>query len=682
MTKVLDFKKFDLDENINIDDIKSNPIDFAKKTTIKDGINFLKMANYYYYHTDKPMITDSTYDKIEEVLKERSPKNKFWFEIREGVAEEDGSSNIAIQKEKVKLPYWMGSMDKIKPGKEQIEKWSVKYPGSYVISEKLDGMSCLLVYNPESSTTKLYSRGDGSVGQDISNLLKYVKIPKLSPKKLKDLGVDVDENDDNNNNENDNIALRGELIVSKSMFDKKYKDIKNDPRSMVAGLMNAKYADTNEIADLDLVIYEIIQPENLKASVQFDLIDKIGFKTPRNEVLKVKKLDEETLIKMLPEWKSESNYEIDGLIITQDKSQERNTDGNPDYSRAFKMDLDEQRGLGEVEEILWDISRYGKIIPRIKIKPLKIGGVVIQKATAFNAKFIKDNKLGPGAVVNIIRSGDVIPKIDSVVKEAPHGASMPDVKYKWHEGGYDIYIDEDEETESKTDEIEIKKITYFMTTLEAEGISASTIKRYYDAGFTTIKSILDMTMDDLLKLPSTKDKLATKQLLVLENIKTKEHPLELLMTASGNFGLGIGSKKIKLVIDTYPDILTRKITKTEIKHIDGFEDKTTTIFLEGLEKFKTWLKEHKLYYDDPVKKVNQAKTFGKLDNMTIVMTGFRDKDLKSQIEGIGGIVSDNLTAKTDILLAKDPSESGTKMDKARKLNIKIMSVEEFKNKYL
>ena len=127
--------------------------------------------------------------------------------------------------------------------------------------------------------------------------------------------------------------------------------------------------------------------------------------------------------------------------------------------------------------------------------------------------------------------------------------------------------------------------------------------------------------------------------------------------------------------------MTKKVGKTEIKQIDGFEDKTTTIFLDGLEKFKKWLKEHKLYYDDPVKKVNQAKTFGKLDNMTIVMTGFRDKDLKAQIESIGGEVSDNLTAKTDILLAKDPSESGSKMDKARKLNITIMSVDEFKTKY-
>jgi NAD-dependent DNA ligase len=354
-------------------------------------------------------------------------------------------------------------------------------------------------------------------------------------------------------------------------------------------------------------------------------------------------------------------------------------DGNPDYSRAFKMDLDEQRGIGHVEEILWEISRHGKIIPRIKIKPLKIGGIVIQKATAFNAKYVKDHNLGPMAILNIIRSGDVIPYIESVIKEAPDGPSMPDVKYKWHPGGYDIYIDETEET----DEIEVKQITYFMSTLEAEGISKEIIKRYYyDGGFKTIKSILNMTMDDLLKLPSTKEKSATKQLLVLEHIKTNEYPLETLMAASGVFGLGMGSRKVKLVIDTYPDIMTRQITKSDLIKIDGFEEKTATVFLTGLEKFKKWVIENKLYYDDPLKKSNQKKDSGKLDGMIFVMSGFRDKDLKKNIEDNGGVVTDAISSKTTVLIVKDLSESSTKIEKAKKLNIEIMKIEECKKKYI
>jgi DNA ligase (NAD+) len=670
MSKDLELKKFNLDE------IKSNPLKFAKDTTIMNGINFLKLANFYYYKTDKPIISDSIYDKIEEQLKLRSPKNKYWSEVREagiGIDMETKESSIDIdgkgitmEKSKVKLPYWMGSMDKIKAGKEQVEKWSIKYPGVYVVSEKLDGMSCLLVYEQSTSKMNLYSRGDGSIGQDITGLLKYVKCPKINIKSG-ELDSDI-------------LALRGELIITKDKFNDKYKDIKNDPRSMVAGLMNAKNVDSSELKDLDLVIYEIIEPARITPSAQFDIINNLGFKTPRNEILKIKTLDDDLLMKLLQKWKTESKYEIDGLIITQDKPQERNTDGNPDYSRAFKMDLDEQRGIGEVEEILWEVSRHGKIIPRIKIKPIKVGGIVIQKATAFNAKFIDDNKLGPGAVVNIIRSGDVIPYIESVVKPAPGGASLPeDIKYKWHSGGYDIYIDEDNES----DDIEIKKITYFMTTLEADGISGSTIKRYYDAGFKTLKSILDITKSDLLKLPNTKEKLATKQLEVIESIKNKEHPLDILMASSGSFGIGVGAKKAKLVIDMYPDIISndKNITKSDLIKIDGFEEKTSEIFLSGLVKFKEWLKETKLKYINPATKSDEKSGSGKYNGMTIVMTGFRDKDLKKEIEDNGGNVSDTLSSKTTILIAKDINEGGNKIEKARKLKVIVMSLDEFIAKY-
>ncbi len=657
-----ELKKFDIEE------IKANPSKFVTETTIATGISFLKLANYYYYKTDKPLVSDSTYDKIEEGLKKRAPKNKYWSEIREGV-NEDGSEEKVVEKEKVKLPYWMGSMDKIKPGKEQVEKWSAKYPGFYLISEKLDGMSCLLVFTKKPTDNdiniKLYSRGDGSVGQDVSSLLKHIKIKTPSVVK-------------------NELAIRGELIISKAKFDSKYKETKTDPRSMVAGLMNSKYADPEELKDLEIVMYEIIEPSGLKPSQQFEMIAEMGFHTPRNEVLKKKALDEETMMTMLSEWKKESKYEIDGLIVTQDKPQERNTTGNPDYSRAFKMDLDEQRGVGEVEEILWEISRHGKIIPRIKMKPLKIGLITIQKATAFNAKFIKDNKLGPGAVVNIIRSGDVIPYIESVVKEAPLGAEMPkDIKYKWHPGGYDIYIDEENVSESKTDSIEIKKILYFMTSLEAEGISSSTVKRYFDAGFTTIHDILNITEDELLELPNTKERLATKQLAVLHKVRDSEHPLEKLMSASGVFGLGLGERKAKFLIDVYPDIMTKNITKSDIIKVDGFEEKTADVFLKGLPKFKKWLEETGMKYEKPGQQSAKNKTTssGGLTGQIIVMTGFRDKDLKSEIESKGGEVADTLTSKTTVLLAKDTSEESSKLDKARKLKIPIMTVDEFKKKY-
>ena len=494
-----------------------------------------------------------------------------------------------------------------------------------------------------------------------------------------------------NDNFKGDLVIRGEILIKKSVFNEKYKDIKNDPRSMVAGLINAKHPEQGELNDLDLVSYEVIEPSNMIPKEQFELLEKYGFNIPRNELIKTRTIEEDILMKMLEKWKKESGYEIDGLIITQNLEHERNISGNPDYSRAFKMDLDEQRGIGEVEEILWEVSRHGKVIPRIKIKPIKIGGIVIQKATAFNAKYIQDNQLGVGAVVNIIRSGDVIPYIEEVVKPAPNGADMPQFKYKWHSGGYDIYIDIDsvkgvdgKDKEGNGDILEIKKITYFMTTLEAEGISQSTIKRYYEAGYKTLKDILDMTEEDLLELPNTKEKLATKQLKVLTEIKETEYPLDKLMAASGVFDLGFGSKKAKLVIDAYPDILTKKITKNNIIEINGFEEKSADLFLKGLEKFKKWLLEHKLKYIDPIKLKSNSSSKPekeqKLKDLTIVMTGFRDKELEKLIEEQGGNNTGTVSSKTSILLAKDINESGGKLEKAIKLKVPIMTIEEFKIK--
>jgi NAD-dependent DNA ligase len=127
--------------------------------------------------------------------------------------------------------------------------------------------------------------------------------------------------------------------------------------------------------------------------------------------------------------------------------------------------------------------------------------------------------------------------------------------------------------------------------------------------------------------------------------------------------------------------MTRNITKSDVIKIDGFEEKTAKIFLSGLEKFKKWVIENKLYYADPLKKSNEKKNSGKLANMTIVMTGFRDKSLEELIVSEGGTNTSSVSSKTSLLLIKDINEGGSKIEKARSLKIHIMNVEDFKKKY-
>lgn len=646
-------KKFD------IDSIKKDPEAFAKKVLIKDGLTFLKLANHYYYGTDKPIVSDSVYDKIEDILKERSPNNKMWKEVRAPM-DLDITDRI-----KVKLDYWMGSMDKIKPGKELVEKWSAKYPGPYEISEKLDGMSILYVI--KNNNHQLYTRGKGEYGYDVSHLLGYLTLPKLD-KLMKNIS----------NNSNGTLVMRGELIIPKKLFYDKYASTKTDPRSMVAGIINAKHPDPKEIKDLDIMIYEVIDPSHLKPSDQFLYAKKLGFKVPRHTTLTDKELKESTLITLLPKWKSESTHEMDGLIITQNKVQKRNVSGNPPYSRAFKMDDESQKASSVVEEIIWDVSRHGKLIPTVRIKPVKIGNVTIQRATGFNAKFIQDNHLGKGAIVNIIRSGDVIPYITSIVKKAPK-IDMPSIKYKWHEGGYDIYVDG-----SGHDDLEIKKITYFMNTLDVEGLNLSTVKKYYINGYKTINQILNLTEEHISQIEGLGTKIAHKHIKEFERIKNNKHPLEKLMPASGCFGLGFGVRKSKMILQVYPDILTRNIKKEDIVAISGFESKTADLFINGLNKFKTWLQKHNFKYTiDHFKKNTSGSKSSNLvlKDQVVVMTGFRDKTLETFVENNGGRNSSGVNSKTTILIAKDPSAGGSKINKAKELGVKIYSLDKFKQHF-
>jgi NAD-dependent DNA ligase len=651
-----ELKQFDLPS------IQKDPEEYSKKVQIGIGVKLIKLANHFYY-IGKPIFSDNIYDKIEDVLKKRSPNNKIWKEIR---------APFEVSDEKVELPYWMGSMDKIKPGKNEIDKWSAKYPGPYIISEKLDGMSCLLVIKPNE--IKMYSRGNGKLGYDVSHLVSYLNLPEIKfDDTLKKIGVNLNVN----LNIIDELTFRGELIISQKTFKTKYEKTKTDGRSMVAGLMNAKHPDPNEIKDLDLVIYEMIIPTGTKSSTQFLIAKKLGFKTAKIELDNRDVIDDNTMIGLLTKMKANSLYEIDGVILTQDIPRPRNTSDNPPYSRAFKMSSDEQRAQATVEEILWEVSKWGKLIPRIKVKPVTIGNVTIQKATAFNAKYIQDNKLGPGAKVQLIRSGDVIPYIEVVLSPSPGGASMPTIKYKWHLGGYDIYVDQSEA--SGQDDLQIKQLTYFMTTLDVEGINQSTIKRLYDNDYKTLSKILNMTKDDFLKLPNTKEKLATKHYESIQNILTKTHPLELLMSASSLFGLGFGIKKTKAILDVFPNLLTQPITTDDVVGINGFEAKTAKLFIDGLPKFKIWLKTHNLNYKLPSNTSSSSK--GKLNDQIIVMTGFRDKILETLIEKEGGTNSSTVSSKTTILIAKDPDAGGSKIDKALNLGVVVLNVDQFKNKF-
>ena len=460
--------------------------------------------------------------------------------------------------------------------------------------------------------------------------------------------------------------------MKKSLFNNKYANNYPKARSLISGNINAKKPNPKIIKDIDFVGYEVIidKQKPLSADKQFDLIKKLGIDVVENKIVK-SELNSDILIKLLVDMKTISDYEIDGIIITDSKSHERNKSGNPKYAVAFKSQLDEQIAITTVEYVEYNPSKHGTLIPRIKLKPIKIGGDTINYTTGFNAKYIKDNKIGIGSKLKIIRSGDVIPYIMEVLSSSDDGLwqkPSSDIKWKWTSSGVDIEL-----IDKNNKNVVIKSLTHFFTTLKISGVSEGIITRLVDNDFNTISKICGMSVADFLTLPGIKDKMANKLHSNIHLIIDKPILLEKLMTASNIFKGGLGEKKIIVVIEKYPSLMENTLTEEEVMLCEGYSNKTAKAFILGLEKFKTFISQHEFlkYYIKINSKQNSKE--GKMKDSYVVLTGFRDKELEDKLIGMGAIIQSSINSKTTLVIAKDINSNSGKVKKAKEMGIKLIS---------
>jgi NAD-dependent DNA ligase len=376
--------------------------------------------------------------------------------------------------------------------------------------------------------------------------------------------------------------------------------------------------------------------------------------------------------------------------VTNDEIYPERKEGNPEHSFAFKMVLSDQIAEAKVVDVIWTPSKDGYLKPRVQIEPINLGGVKIEYATGFNGQFIHDNKIGVGAVIELIRSGDVIPHIRKVTSPATQ-AKMPNVPYKWNDTHVDVMLEDIESDEI----VKAKNITGFFRGIEVEGLSSGNIKRMIDAGFDSVPKILQMTPQDFLQVEGFKEKTAQK---LYANIQTQIQaaPLVTIMAASNIFGRGFSDKKLELILDEYPDVLidqqkqdannTKETKIQKVAAIKGMATKTAEAFVDKIPAFLAFLKEAKLEdklqkdQENQEQKQQQKQIIDQshpLYNKSIVFTGFRDKQLEEQVKAHGGKIGSSVSKNTFILITKDPLDETGKVLEAKKLNIKIMTPEEF-----
>jgi NAD-dependent DNA ligase len=595
-----------------------------------------------YHNGETPLITDQQYDVLIEKLRLLKPNSK--------VLKNTGAP---IRGKKVSLPYWMGSMDKVKT-EDEVNKWIKDNKGPYVLSDKLDGASCLLV--KIDGVINMYTRGDGLVGQSIDHLYKMVNMYTEMFEKS-----------------GDDAVIRGELIMSKENFEK-WAQEKSDARTTVSGVVNSKPAsiDPDLAADIDFVAYEVLKPE-LRASEQFDQLEKWGFKVAHHVAKKT--INWETLDNFYKKRRAESEYNIDGIIVTDNAIHIRNKTGNPPYSFAYKGETPTANVV--VTDVIWDPSKDGLLIPTIQYEPVRLSSGTLTYTAGFNAAYIYNNGIGPGAVIKLVRSGDVIPYILEIVESVE--PSLPeDEEWVWDKNEVNIVL----KNPDVHPVVIAKRMLRFVEYVGVENLSEGLITKLVAAGYDTIDKLVDLTVDDLMEIEGFQKTLAVK---IYKNLVNALSGLKLLtlMAASNIFGRGFGERKIKKILDVYPNIVDEYKPaqvanwRQKLNAIDGFDNISTNAFLDKLPEFQKFYKSiSKKLVIEP--HVNLVKRGGKFQGQNIVFTGFRNEAWKEFIELEGGKVSTSgPTKNTTLLVFASEDSSSAKFVKAQKLGVKMISKADF-----
>ena len=650
---------------------------------IDELIKILNKANYEYYALDNPSITDQEYDSyMDELIKLETQHPNL---VREDSPTVNVGTKVISEFEKVTHEVPMMSLgdifnfDELEEFDKRIKK-VVPNP-KYVCELKIDGLSVSLLYR-NGKLVRAATRGDGTIGEDITHNVKTIKNVPLS------LPEDID------------IEVRGEIYMPISSFEnlneerrkKGEKEFAN-PRNAAAGSVRQLDSKISKERNLATFMYHIPEPDkyNLKTQKEsLDFMRELTF-TVNPNIVCVDSIEEVIdYIKKSGDKRKNLPYDIDGVVIKVNNYTDQRKLGNtakvPKWAIAYKFPAEEV--LTKLKDIEFCVGRTGKITPRADLDPVRLAGSVVRSATLNNQEYIKEKDIMIGDIVSIRKAGDVIPEVVEVKKERRTGEEIP---FKMIE------------TCPKCGSILVRKegeVAYFCTNpacparcieglihyssrdaMNIEGFGERIVEDFYNEGYLN-------TISDYYRLKDKKEELMELEGFgeksinnLLDNIeKTKENSLEKFL-----FGLGIkhvGKKTSKILCEVYKNLDNlMKSTKEDLAEVPDIGD---IIALSIVNYFSN---------EDNIKLINELKEFGVntkylekekninelFDGKTFVLTGTlnsmsRDEG-KELIESLGGKNTGSVSKKTDVVIVGD--SPGSKYDKAKELGITIWTEEEF-----
>ena len=627
--------------NLNIKNI-NNYLDKLKKNEIN---NLLTILDEKYYNGEA-LVEDKIYDKIQNYYDKKFLNDNKW----------DAHSKITLSGKKFKLPFYHGSMDKMKIGSSSLKNFIKKYGDkNMVIMEKLDGIHIGVSF--ENELPNVYTRGRGDYGTLVNNIINFIPSLKIITKMEKYF--------------NTKSYLRGELLITKKQWNK-IKDLGKNARNFVSGTISKKKPEPKYLGYMTFVPFDFITEKKMKKSLQLKELKKFGFHPIQHK--NVKKIKEEELESLLSNFKKKSLFEIDGIILEHDKYTPTPKSGNPKHAKAFKSENFNDSVETVIKNIDWKPTKNGSIKPVAEFEPISLGGTNTGRAYLYNAANVVNLGIGVGSKVRVVRSGDVIPKVTAVLTKKK--VIFPsEYDYKWDDNKVDIVLVNPGDNEDVAKDIN----EHFVKTCEIEFFKKGMIKKAYTKGFKKIIDLVAMKENDFLKIEGVKEKSAKK---IFKSFSDKLNliPIWKLAAASSYFE-NLGKKRLKIIFNKIINVLEIK-DKTEIKskliNIDGFSEITSDNFVNDLNKFKIFINKFEKYYK--IKYIDYVidDKNGILSNKKFLFTGKIDKDLKNKIILNSGEVSKTFSKKLDYLIAFDKNSGSDKIKKAFKNNITILSHKELK----
>lgn len=638
-------------------------------------LELVKLLNQYaheYYTTDNPSVSDSEYDKLyhelldlekqyPEFVQPDSPTHRVGGKVLEGF-------------EKYQHQYPLYSLQDAF-SREELDAFDTRirkdFPDvSYLCELKIDGLSISLMYE-KGILVAGATRGDGSVGENITENLKRVKdIPLKLPSEV-------------------DMTVRGECYMPRSSFDA-VNQLRQEngepefanPRNAAAGTL--RQLDTAIVAKRNLAtfLYQEASPTSVTSQeAVLNQLSKNGFSVNERHILAHSMDEVWQFIGQITQERDQLPYDIDGVVIKVNDLVMQEELGftvkAPKWAIAYKFPAEEKEA--QLLSVDWTVGRTGVVTPTANLTPVQLAGTTVSRATLHNVDYIAEKDIRKGDTVIVYKAGDIIPAVLQVVESKRQSEEKLEIPKNCPSCNSELIHFEDEvalRCINPRCPAQIKEgLIHFASrdAMNITGLGPAVVEKLFDQQLVNdVAGIYRLTVEDLLQLENFKEKSANKLYTAIQT--SKENSAEKLL-----FGLGIrhvGSKASQILLEHFHDLeQLAKAEKEEIAALDSLgmviaESLSSYFAQEGTHILLSELKEAGLNFTYLGEKVAADAA---LSGLTVVLTGKLERlnrsEAKKKLESLGAKVTSSVSKKTSLVVAG--ADAGSKLTKAQELGITI-----------